>query len=93
AEYGEYLVNVASCKDCHGKDLNGGPQIGPPPGPDLTRSSDLGDWTEADFINTIRNGITPDGDRLDPDEMPWDRYTLMTDDELKAIWTYLQTLD
>ena len=67
--------------------------MGPPPGPDLTQSGELGGWTEQDFINTIRQGVTPDGDTLDSEEMPWDYYTRMTDDELKAIWMYLQTLE
>ena len=93
AEYGEYLVTIANCSDCHGDDLTGGPSMGPPPGPDLTQSGELGGWTEQDFINTIRQGVTPDGDTLDSEEMPWDYYTRMTDDELKAIWMYLQTLE
>jgi mono/diheme cytochrome c family protein len=93
AEYGEYLANIGSCHDCHGDNLTGGPSMGPPPGPNLTQSGDLGGWSEQDFINTIRQGITPDGDTLDADDMPWDYYTRMTDDELKAIWMYLQTLE
>ncbi len=92
-EYGEYLVTIADCTGCHGEDLTGGPSMGPPPGPDLTQSGDLGDWTEQDFVNTIRQGITPDGDVLDNEEMPWDYYTRMTDEELQAIWMYLQTLE
>jgi hypothetical protein len=91
-EYGEYLTHIALCRDCHGKDLTGGASMGPPPGPNLTPSGDLGAWTEQDFINTIRQGITPGGEILDRDEMPWDYYTRMTDDELRAIWLYLQTL-
>jgi mono/diheme cytochrome c family protein len=89
AEYGEYLVNIAACKECHAEDLDGDVPPGAPAGPDLTN---LGDWSEEDFINTMRQGITPDGDQLDVDEMPWDYYTRMTDDELRAMWTYLLTL-
>ncbi len=92
-EYGEYLVTIADCSGCHGDDLTGGPSMGPPPGPDLTQSGDLGGWTEQDFINTIRQGITPDGEVLDNEEMPWDSYTRMTDEELQAIWMYLQTVE
>lgn len=93
AEYGEYLVTVAGCQDCHGEDLDGKVPPGAPSGPDLTQSGEGGDWTEADFVNTIRTGVTSDGDTLDPDEMPWDYYTRMTDKELSAIWAYLQTLE
>lgn len=88
-EYGEYLITIAACKDCHGEDLDGDLGVpGPPAGPDLTT---LDGWTEQDFINTIRQGINPDGDQLDPDEMPWNYYTRMTDDELSAMWAYIQT--
>lgn len=90
-EYGEYLVNIGSCRDCHGDKLSSDVPMGAPKGPDLTQSGDLGGWSEQDFIDTMRQGITPDGDHLDSDEMPWNYYTRMTDDELKAIWMYLQT--
>lgn len=88
-EYGEYLITIAVCKDCHGEELDGNLGMpGPPAGPDLTA---LDGWTEQDFINTMRQGIDPDGDQLDSEEMPWDYYTRMTDDELRAMWMYLET--
>ncbi|HEX3049340.1 MAG TPA: c-type cytochrome [Aggregatilineaceae bacterium] len=90
AEYGNYLISAASCRDCHGDDLTGGTGMAGPKGPDLT---EVGQWSEADFMRTLRTGLTPDDKRLDSEEMPWDYYTYMTDEELQAIWTYLQTLD
>ncbi|MCH8087301.1 MAG: hypothetical protein IIC81_05535, partial [Chloroflexi bacterium] len=51
-----------------------------------------GGWTDAQFINTIRTGTNPQGKLLDPEFMPWPRFTQMTDDELQAIWLYLQSL-
>jgi hypothetical protein len=50
------------------------------------------DWTEADFIQTLRTGVTPDKHQLNPDLMPWKVFTNMTDEELSAIWTYLHSL-
>ena len=91
-EYGKYLSYT--CTECHGTNLNGAP-FGPPgqqvPTPNLTTGGQLGSWTEEDFSNTLRTGITPDGHYLD-EEMPWQSYGQMTDDELKALWLYLQSL-
>ncbi|MCZ6790100.1 MAG: cytochrome C, partial [Chloroflexi bacterium] len=57
-----------------------------------TPGGGLARWSEADFINTLRTGTTPDGRQLDDENMPWKFFTKMTEDELKAIWMYLQSL-
>jgi hypothetical protein len=36
--------------------------------------------------------MTPSGKELDTAFMPWDFAGKMTDDELKAVWLYLQSL-
>ena len=94
-EYGEYLVNTNDCRVCHGPDLNGGPF----PDPTITKISanltpggELGAWSEEDFVNTIRTGVTPSGHQLDPVFMPWKDYAKFYDEELQAVWLYLQTL-
>ena len=95
AEYGEYLVTTNDCRVCHGPNLNGGPFPDPTIkkiSPNLTPGGELGFWTEEQFINTLRTGKTPGGHELDPDFMPWKNYRLFQDDELKAIWLYLQSL-
>ena len=95
AAYGDYLVNTNDCRICHGSNLNGGPFPDPTItliSPNLTPGGELGFWTQAEFINTIRTGTTPGGHSLDPKHMPWDVYKLMTDDELKAIFMYLQSV-
>ena len=95
AEYGEYLVNTNDCRVCHGSELNGGPFPDPTItkiSPNLTHGGELGFWAEADFINTIRTGTTPSGHQLDPEFMPWKDYAKFYDEELKAIWLYLQSL-
>lgn len=94
-EYGEYMVNTNDCRLCHGPELNGGPYPDPTIkliSPNLTPGGEPGFWTEEQFINTIRTGIAPSGHELNPEHMPWDYYRLMSDDELKAIFMYLQSL-
>lgn len=93
AEYGEYLVNVGGCRTCHGPDLRGGkdPDPNAPPAPDLVHAGELAGWTATDFINTLRMGTTPGG-RLLNQFMPWKYVGRMSDDELKAVWLYLQSL-
>ena len=39
----------------------------------------------------MRTGTRPDGRILDT-FMPWPYYAQMTDDELRAIWRYLQAM-
>ena len=95
AAYGEYLVNTNDCHICHGPNLNSGPFPDPTIkkiSPNLTPGGELGFWTEEQFINTIRTGTTPGGHPLDPEFMPWNFYTKFTDQELKALWLYLQSL-
>jgi len=94
-EYGEYIVNINDCRVCHGAQLNGGSFPDPTItkiSPNLTPGGELGFWTEEQFINTIQTGKTPGGHELDPEFMPWTDYRKFYDDELKAIWLYLQSL-
>jgi mono/diheme cytochrome c family protein len=94
-EYGEYMVNTNDCRVCHGPNLNGGKYPDPTIqkiSPNLTPGGELGGWTEEQFITTIRSGVTPAGDHLDPDLMPWKDYSKFYEDELKAIYLYLRSL-
>jgi mono/diheme cytochrome c family protein len=91
--YGAYLVELATCADCHGQKLDGqasGPPSDVPPA-NLTPAGDLGNWSEADFIQTLHTGVTPDGRTLS-DEMPWQFFGKMEDQDLAAIYAYLKTL-
>jgi cytochrome c553 len=94
AEYGGYLVSITLCHMCHGPELAGGPPLdtGMLPGPNLTPGGKLSSWSEADFVQTLRTGVTPQGSKLNPDFMPWKQYANMTDEELKSLWLYLQSL-
>ena len=92
-EYGNYQVRVGECRVCHGPQLAGGKDPNPdaPPAPNLTRGGNLGGWSETDFIQTMRSGVNPTGHQL-TEFMPWKFFGQMTDDELKAVWLYLQSL-
>lgn len=95
AAYGQYLANIAGCTGCHGAGLSGGPIPGAPPSfapaANLTPSGQLKDWTEAQFIQTIRSGVDPSGHPLNT-EMPWKRLGGLSDDELKAVWAFVHSV-
>ena len=55
----------------------------------------IGNWEEKNFFTAIREGKykgIPTGRPLLP-PMPWDMYSHMTDDELKAIFAYLKSIN
>lgn len=95
-EYGAYLTY--SCKVCHGLTMSGGRIPGFPaswpPALNLTwgGGSSLPTWTEEDFRVALRTGKTPMGVQLRKEYMPWTSYQYMSDDELRAVWTYLKSL-
>ena len=94
-EYGQYLVNIGDCKACHGQQLLGGPSPDPSVkilSPDLTQGGELATWLEQDFIDTMRTGITPEGHILSNEYMPWKEIGQASDNELKAMFLYLQSL-
>ena len=86
AEYGSYLVQTVGCSTCHGENLTGGtgPEPGAPPGPDITATGNLGSWAEADFILQMRARKS--------EFMPFESLAKMSDEELSAIYLYLQSL-
>ena len=90
-----YVTGHKRLPICHGTELNGGPFPDPTItkiSPNLTPGGEVGFWSEEDFINTLRTGTTPGGHPLDPEFMPWPDYAVFYDDELKAIYAYLQSL-
>lgn len=90
--YGEYMVMLGGCKDCHGLNLAGGPlpfaEPGDPPAANLTPGGELVGWTVDDFIKAVREGVKPSGTQLS-EAMP--RYRT-TDEDLADIFAYLKTL-
>ena len=88
--YGEYVAGA--CKQCHGEDLGGAKEGGPPgapPSPPIGPNSVVGHWTDAQFIQTMRTGVTPEGRKLNGKYMPWQAVGTLHDDELHALHTYL----
>lgn len=85
---GQHLVSVAGCRGCHTPELIGG--AGPPPGSGNITPVGLDGWTEQDFVAALRTGTAPGGRQI-AESMPR-AYGAMTDDELRAIWSYLRTV-
>lgn len=92
-EYGEYMTTV--CAVCHGEHLSGGPVPGESSSaPKAANLTTLGQsWSESDFVQVLRTGATPYGKQLDPEMMPWNRFNLLDDVELQAIWLFIRALE
>ena len=59
--------------------------------PDPTTGLVARKYNEASFVAIFRSGKKPNGVGILP-PMPYEMYANMTDDDLKAIWAYLQTI-
>ena len=64
------------------------PRLAPP---DTLKSLETPCWSEADFLRLMRTGTRPDG-RVLSTSMPWPYFAQMSEDELRAIWRYLDKL-
>ncbi|PSR56221.1 hypothetical protein AHMF7605_23305 [Adhaeribacter arboris] len=92
ANYGQYVAT--GCVGCHRPNYKGGEPLAPgfPPVPNITKSGNLGKWTEDQFIHTLRTGITPEGKKMDPKDMPWTMTKEFTDNEIKSVYLFLKSL-
>jgi hypothetical protein len=84
--YGEYVS--AACKFCHGEDLGGqkvGGETGAPPSPPIGPNSVVAHWTDAQFIQTMHTGVTPEGRTLRGEWMPWQAVGTLSDEELRGL--------
>jgi len=92
AEFGKYIST--SCMGCHRENMKGGDPIAPgfPVVADISSTGNPGKWTDEQFINTLRTGVTPEGKVLNPKEMPWTMAKEFTDVELKALHLYLNSI-
>jgi hypothetical protein len=56
------------------------------------KETGLGDWTEEQFLQTIRTGRQQGRGRALLPPMPWPVIKNLTDEDLKAMFAYLQTI-
>jgi len=59
--------------------------------PNLTPAGEIKDWTDAQLMKAIREGIRPDGKVLGP-PMPFEVYKGLSDSDLSSIVMYLRTV-
>ncbi|GAB3251679.1 c-type cytochrome [Larkinella harenae] len=90
---GKYLA--VSCSGCHRPTFKGGDPVAPgfPPVPDLTRTGNPGNWTQQQFITTLRTGKTPSGHQINNDNMPWKMTAQYTDQELASLYHFFHSLN
>jgi mono/diheme cytochrome c family protein len=101
-ERGRYLAVTSDCASCHtvpgGKPFAGGRSIETPFGnivaPNITPDLEtgIGAWSDEAFDAAVRKGVRPNGARLYP-AMPYNAYTKMSRDDVRAIRAYLNTVD
>jgi len=74
--------------------MKGGPPLAPgfPVVADISSSGNPGKWTEDQFMSTLKSGITPEGKKLNPEEMPWVAFKNYNDTELKALFMFLKSM-
>ncbi len=100
-ERGKYIFAAAGGCGCHTTEeggLNAGGRkftgpFGTVYGTNITpdKETGIGAWTEQQFIDAIRYGVRPNGEKLLP-LMPYPSFRLMADDDVRALWAYLRSL-
>ncbi|RQH05834.1 cytochrome c [Paraburkholderia dinghuensis] len=98
---GQYLARLGDCAACHTSDKSrpfaGGRAIPTPFGaiysPNITPDPDtgIGQWTDADFVRAMHEGIGKGGQRLYP-AFPYVAFTRVTERDVLAIRAYLNTV-
>ena len=101
---GEVMFNAGGCTSCHAVPdqpdrtrLGGGVAIKSPFGtfyaPNI--SSDptygIGKWTDADFVNAVMHGVSPDGQHYFP-AFPYTSYQRARREDVLDLFAYLKTL-
>lgn len=101
---GQELFNAGGCSSCHAVPnqpdrlrLGGGLALGSPFGtfyapnisPDATDG--IGRWSEAEFVNAVMRGISPEGTHYFP-AFPYTSYHLAKVGDVRDLFAYLKTL-
>ncbi|MFT8420584.1 MAG: c-type cytochrome [Gluconacetobacter sp.] len=99
---GQYLARLADCEACHtapgGVPFAGGRPFTVAPMGTIYSSNitpdtqyGIGQWTDAQFVRSVRRGISPHWKHLFP-AMPYQDYARMSPDDVRAIRAYLATV-
>src|ERR1700747_3401322 len=101
---GEIIFNAGGCASCHAVPgqpdrtrLGGGLAIPSPFGtfyaPNISQDPNdgIGRWTEANFVNAVMRGISPEGTHYFP-AFPYTSYHLAKVDDVRDVFAYLKTL-
>lgn len=100
---GEYIFHAAGCAGCHTDVKNkgalaaGGHALKTPfgtyYGPNITadKTHGIGNWSDADFIQALREGKSPAGDHYFP-VFPYPSFTKMTDQDMRDLKAYIFSL-
>ncbi|NKB35358.1 MAG: c-type cytochrome [Pseudomonadales bacterium] len=98
---GEYLVVAGNCASCHttavGEYMAGGlafeTDFGTIYSTNITPDPEtgIGNWTDWDFLNSMRHGIRPNGEHLYP-AFPYPAFTKVSNEDLAAIFAYLKSI-
>jgi mono/diheme cytochrome c family protein len=103
AKRGEYVFTAAGCLGCHTDEKNKGPRLaGGRPiktpfgtfyGPNITPDPvhGIGEWTEAQFLRALTEGVRADGAHLFP-SFPYTSFAGMAEADAKDLWAYLRTV-
>lgn len=94
---GELVFHAGGCASCHGEGLEGGLAMETAFGtfrvPNITRDSEfgIGNWSQADFLNAMQSGISPEGRHYYP-AFPFASYTRATVPDLLDLKAYIDSL-
>jgi mono/diheme cytochrome c family protein len=98
-EHGRYIFTISGCASCHSQHdsaLAGGRPLHTPFGifypPNISpdREQGVGDWSEADFMRALGEGVSPQGEHYYP-AFPYTSYTRMSRADMQALYAYLMT--
>ncbi|WP_317932272.1 cytochrome c [Halioxenophilus sp. WMMB6] len=101
-EKGAYLARAGNCQTCHtteeGSAFAGGVAFRTDFGvlystnitPDKTTG--IGQWSFADFFQSMKVGLRPDGEHLYP-AFPYTNFALLSESDIASLYLYLQSLD
>ncbi|CAN5206157.1 hypothetical protein BH24PSE2_BH24PSE2_01760 [soil metagenome] len=95
--WGEHVMTIHGCQNCHGMNLAGQLFLDIPPGPIIAPNLTAGQggvgasYDDSDWDYATRYGVAPDGSWLLP-FMPFRLYHHIGDEDMSALTAYLKSL-